>query len=78
VNPADCPGESVFGNVIPLSANSVLVLDAEEIVTDDPLALSIPVKDALVPVVTFPKFKAIGDRVNCPAVAPVPERPMLS
>jgi len=67
-----------MGSVIPLTANSVLEIDADEIVTDDPLALNVPFNDALVPVVTFPKFSAIGDTANCPAVAPVPDKPIFS
>ena len=64
--------------MIPLTANSVLEIVADEIVTDDPLALNVPFRDALVPVVTFPKFNAVGDTANCPAVAPVPDRPTFS
>jgi len=75
---ADWPADNVIGSVIPLTTNSVLVIVADEIVTDDPLALNIPFNDALVPVVTFPKFSAVGDTVNCPAVAPVPDRPTFS
>jgi hypothetical protein len=75
---ADCPADSVMGSVIPLTTNSVLVIVPDEIVTDDPLALNIPFNDALVPVVILPKFSAVGDTVNCPAVAPVPDSPIFS
>ena len=67
-----------MGTVIPPNANSVLEIVADDIVTEDPLALNVPFKDALVPVVTFPKFSVVGDNVNCPAVAPVPDRPIFS
>jgi hypothetical protein len=74
VNGMDCPADSVFGNEIPLSTNSVLVLDADDTVTDDPLAVSEPLNMAFEPSVTLPKFNAIGVNVSCPAAAPVPVR----
>src|SRR5690242_1990727 len=70
----DCPGDSVFGNEIPLITNSVLVLVADDTVTDDPLAVSVPLNAAFEPSITLPKFKAVGVSVSCPAVAPVPAR----
>lgn len=78
VNPADCPEASVIGKEIPLRPNSALVLLAPEIVTDDPLAVSVPFKLALAPVTTLPKFSAAGVSCNCPAAAPVPESPIAS
>ena len=74
----DWPAARVVGSEIPLRTNSALVLVAEEIVTEEPLALSMPGKDAGDPVLTLPKFKAKGDSVNCPAVFPFPDRGMLS
>lgn len=68
----DWPTASVAGNEIPLRANSALVLVPEEIVTDEPLALSMPDRDAGDPVLTLPKFKAVGVSVNCPGVLPLP------
>lgn len=63
--------------MIPLTTNSVLEIVADDIVTEEPLALNVPFKDALIPVVTLPKFSVVGDTVNCPAVAPVPDRLMF-
>jgi hypothetical protein len=42
VNGMDCPADNVFGKEMPLSTNSVLVLAADDTVTDDPLAVSVP------------------------------------
>jgi hypothetical protein len=67
-----------MGNAIPLRTNSALVLVPEEIVTDEPVALSVPVKDAFDPVVTLPKFSAEGVGVNCPPVVSLPDRAMIS
>jgi hypothetical protein len=72
VNGTDCPAPSVVGNEIPLNMNSGLVLPADDKVTDDPLADNVPLRVALEPSVTWPKFNAVGARVSCPGVAPVP------
>jgi hypothetical protein len=77
VNAADWPADSVIGRAIPLTVNSVLERLAPEIVTDDPLALSAPFKVALDPVITLPKFSAVGVSCNCPAAAPDPDNPMF-
>jgi len=50
----------------------VLVLVADDTVTDDPFAVSVPLNTALEPSVTLPKFNAVGVSVSCPAVVPVP------
>ena len=63
---------------MPLRTNSALVLVPEEIVTGEPVALSVPDRDAFEPVLTVPKFKAVGASVNCPGVLPLPESPMFS
>jgi hypothetical protein len=68
VNGTDCPGDNVVGNDIPLTTNSVLVLIADDTVTDDPLAVSVPFNAALEPSVTLPKFNAVGVSVSCPTV----------
>ena len=78
VNGTDWPAARVMGNEIPLRTNSALVLVPEEMVTDEPVALSMPGKDAGDPVLTLPKFKAVGESVNCPGVLPFPDRAMLS
>ena len=66
------------GSEIPPSTNSALVLVPEEIVTGEPLALSVPDRDVFEPVVTLPKFKAVGASVNCPGVLPLPDIAMFS
>jgi hypothetical protein len=66
------------GKVSPLNTNSVLVLSADDSVTDEPLAVSVPLRDALAPSVILPKLSVAGDAVNCPAAAPSPDRAMLS
>jgi hypothetical protein len=78
VNGIDCPAASVVGIEIPLNTNSVLVLVTEERVTDEPLAVSVPLKTAFEPSVTLPKLNAVGVNDNCPGVAPVPESPIFS
>lgn len=77
-NGIDCPAASVVGREIPLNTNSVLVLVTEERVTDEPLALSVPLRTALEPSVTLPKLNAVGVNDNCPGVTPVPESPIFS
>jgi len=78
VNGIDCPAASVVGREIPLNTNSVLVLVTEERVTDEPLAVTVPLRTALEPSVTLPKLNAVGVNDNCPGVAPVPESPIFS
>ena len=63
---------------MPLRTNSVLVLVPEEIVTGEPVAFSVPDRDALDPVLTPPKFKAVGASVNCPGVPPLPDSAIFS
>jgi len=78
VKGTDWPAARTTGNEIPLRTNSALVLVPEEIVTVEPAALSVPVKDAFDPVLTLPKFNAEGIGVNCPAVFSLPDRAMFS
>jgi hypothetical protein len=68
----------VVGREMPLRTNSALVLVPEEIVTDEPLALSLPAKDTGDPVLTLPKLSAEGVRVNCPGLLALPERAIFS
>jgi len=74
VKGADWPAARTTGNEIPLRTNSALVLPPEEIVTGEPVALSVPVKEAFDPALTPPKFNAVGARVNCPDAVSLPER----
>jgi hypothetical protein len=78
VKVTDWPAARTTGNEIPLRTNSALVLPPEEIVTDEPVALSVPVKDAFDPVVTLSKFSAEGVAVNCPAGFSLPDKAMFS
>ena len=71
------PALNVSGNAIPLSANSELLEVAEETVTLDPLALNEAGWVELVPTLTLPKFKVVGDSVSCPGLVPLPESGML-
>ena len=50
---------------------------ADVIVTDVPLALRLPLSGALDPTATLPKLRLLGDTVNRPAEAPVPESEMF-
>jgi hypothetical protein len=78
VKGTDWPAARTTGNEIPLRTNSALVLAPEEIVTVEPPAPRAPVKDALDPVLTPPKFNAKGATVNCPDAVSLPERGMFS
>lgn len=78
VNPADCPAVSVAGSVIPDSTNSLLLMPADDTVTEALLALKVPVSALCDPTVTLPKFNVVGDTDNCPGVVPVPESAMPS
>jgi len=76
------PAPSVTGNEIPERANSlplVPLILADEIVTDEPLAVRrLLVIDELDPSATLPKLRLVGDTANVPAAVPVPESPILS
>jgi len=74
----DWPAARATGNEIPLRTNSALVLAPEEIVTDEPVAFSVPLRDAFDPVLTLPKFNAVGATVNWPDAVSLPERGMFS
>jgi hypothetical protein len=54
------------------------LLVPEEIVTGEPVALSVPDRDAFDPVLTLPKFKFAGDSVNCPRALSLPDNAMFS
>jgi hypothetical protein len=67
------PAVRVTGREIPLTTNSALVLLADEIVTEDPLAVRVPDNALLDPVATLPKFSVPGANANCPAAVPLPD-----
>ena len=54
------------------------MLVPEEIVIDEPVALRVPDRVAFEPVLTLPKFKAVGASVNWPGVLPLPDSAMFS
>jgi len=63
-----CPAAMVFGKVMLLSVNSGFVVDAAEIVTAADPALNVVVLVEVVPTVTLPKLKLVGETVRVPAV----------
>jgi hypothetical protein len=66
------PGEN------PESTNSLLLMLADVTVTDEPLAVRLPLSDELDPTVTLPKLRLVGETAKVPAAVPVPESAMLS
>jgi hypothetical protein len=70
------PAGIVSGKESPLRVNSVVLIAAEEIVTADPVALSITGRLLLCPIPTLPKFRIGGLTPNTPAAVPVPDREM--
>jgi len=78
VKGTDWPAARVVGSEIPPSRNSALVVVPDEIVTGEPVTLSVPEREAFDPVLMLPKFKDVGVNVNCPGVLPLPARPILS
>jgi hypothetical protein len=75
---ADCPAGTVTGKLMPDNANSLLLILAEVIVTDVPLAVSDPVSVELDPTVTLLKLRAPGDAESCPTAVAVPESGITS
>jgi hypothetical protein len=73
---ADCPAASVTGSEIPDSENSPLLRLADEMFTDAPLAVRIPLRVELDPSSTFPKLRLVGDTAKVPVAVPVPESAM--
>src|SRR5882724_11691105 len=77
VKEADCPAAMVFGNVIPESTNSLLLLLPEVTVTDAPVAVRLPGSGTPTPTVTLPKLNVVGETESWPGAAPVPVSPTL-
>ena len=46
-------------------------------VTDAPVAVTLPLNELLDPTVTLPKLKALGEIDNCPDAPPVPDSGMF-
>lgn len=78
VKGADWPAAMVAGRVIPESTNSLLLLPAEETITEAPAAVKLPFREALAPTVTVPKLSVAGETDSCPWAVAVPESGMLS
>ena len=69
------PSSITVGSDNPLSANSELLLLAEETVTFPPAAVSVPVAVPVLPTVTLPRPSVVGPTLNCVVAAtPVPLR----
>lgn len=73
VKEADCPAAMVTGSEIPETANSALFSDAAVTVTEAPLAVRLPLSEALLPTTTFPNASDVGDTARVPVLVPVPE-----
>lgn len=73
----ECPAGMLKGVEIPLSLNSTFVVVTEEIVTAEPVALSVPLRAPFEPTGTLPKFTVLGTSVNCPALVSFPESAMF-
>jgi hypothetical protein len=67
------PAVRVVGREIPERANSLLLMLAAEMVTDDPVAPRVPFSEPLAPATTLPKLKLVGETDNWPCAVPVPE-----
>jgi hypothetical protein len=78
VNEAVPPAAIVTGNVMPVTLNSGLSELTPATCTDDPVALNVPVFDALDPTVMFPKLWLAGDAANWPGAVPVPDSATVS
>lgn len=63
----------VTGKEIPLSVNSELLELPEVTVTFDPLAVRVPVRFALFPMVTLPNGRDVGDTARVAGFVPVPD-----
>jgi len=77
VNDTDCPAGIVTGSEIPDSTNSLLLLVAEETVTDDPAAVRLPLREEFEPSGIVPKLRLVWESESWAVAVPVPESPML-
>lgn len=74
VNAALWPAGIVTGNESPPRLNEELFMVAAVTVTLAPLAERLPDADPLVPTITLPTARAVGETASCPAAAtPVPD-----
>jgi hypothetical protein len=63
VKEADEPAGTVMGSEMPDSANSFAML-RDEIVTAEPVAFRVPLREALEPTTTFPKLNVAGETAS--------------
>jgi cytochrome c biogenesis factor len=78
VNGEDWPAGIVRGSEIPLTANAVLLVPALVMVTLAPLAVKVPDAVPLLPTVTLPTVRVMGETLSCPAVVvPVPDKAIV-
>jgi hypothetical protein len=68
----------VTPGVNPERTNSLLLRLADVTVTDEPLAVRLPVRAELEPTATLPKLRLVGETAKVPAAVPVPESAILS
>jgi hypothetical protein len=73
----ECPAGIFKGVEIPLGLNSTFVVVIEEIVTAEPVAVSVPLREPFEPTGTLPKFNVFGASVSCPALVSLPESGMF-
>jgi hypothetical protein len=64
VKDVDWPAASVAGNDNPESTNSLLLMPADVIVTEAPLAVKLPLSEELDPTTRLPKLRLLGDTAN--------------
>jgi hypothetical protein len=67
----------VAGRVIPESANSLLLLLAEETLMEVAVAMRLPLSEELEPTFTVPKLSGVGETESWPWAEPEPESAML-
>ena len=73
------PAATVVGRVRPVIVKLELFVLAPLTVTLAPLAVRVPVAEALLPTTTLPKLKPVGVTASCPAAtAPDPERGIVN
>jgi hypothetical protein len=77
-NDADWPAGSVIGSEIPDTTNSALLTPNDVMLTGEPLAVTVPLSDAVEPTATLPKLRVVGETANWPRAAPVPDNVMFA
>jgi hypothetical protein len=79
VNEVLLPAAIVAGRERPPMVNTELFVLAPVTVTFAPLAVRVPVAEALLPTTTLPRLKLVGVTASCPAAtAPDPNRGIVS